>query len=442
MLHYNALPPREGIVTDKDILTMSRREVMRLHLLHQALEKKLTQKEAADLMELSERQVRRLLQRVRRDGESGICHRARGQPSNHRLPPPLKARALVLFQQQYRDFNLVHATEKLAECHGIPLHAETLRLWLRAAGLPYKHRQARAHRRWRARKAHRGELLQFDGSHHDWFEGRGPRCVFLGAIDDATNTVLGRFYEYEGTWPALDCLQRYIRRYGIPQAIYLDRHTTYKSPAPPTLDEQLRDAVPLSQVEQSLAALGIRVIHAHSPQAKGRVERLFQTLQDRLVRELRLRGISSVAAANAFLRTYLPAHNRRFRQPPAAPADLHRPAPPRRALDQIFCIRTPRRVRPDFTVVHAGQRYQIDQATRAQQITVEERLDGTLRLVYRGQPLRYHPLPRRFSPAPAPPPPPVPRQPAWRPPPEHPWRRRLLPKRPIGEGLTVARADP
>ncbi len=429
-------------MTDKDMLTMSRREAMRLHLLHQALERKLTQHEAAQLMQLSERQVRRLLQRVRRDGDGGICHRARGRASNHRLPPQLKARVLMLFQKEYRDFNLVHATEKLAECHGITLHAETLRLWLRAAGLAYKQRKARAHRRWRERKAHRGELLQFDGSHHDWFEGRGPRCVFLGAIDDATNTVLGRFYAYEGTWPAMDCLQRYIRRYGIPQAIYLDRHTTYKSPAPPTLEEQLRDEAPRSHVEKSLAALGITVIHAHSPQAKGRVERLFQTLQDRLVRELRLRGIQSVAEANAFLQAYLPAHNRRFCQPPAAPADLHRPAPPRRTLDQIFCLRTPRTVRPDFTVVHDGTRYQIDQPTRAKQVRVEERLDGTLQLLYRGQPLPYHSLPPPLAAAPTPQPPRVPRRPTWTPPPEHPWRRRLLRKRPRGEGLIAARPVP
>jgi transposase len=430
MPSYNARPEREGIVADKDMLTMSRREAMRLHILHQALERKVTQREAARLMSLSDRQVRRLLQRVRREGDAGICHRARDQASNHRIAPPVKARALALFRHRYSDFNLVHATEKLAACHGITLHAETLRLWVRAAGLPYQRRKARTHRRWRERKAHRGELLQFDGSHHDWFEGRGPRCVFLGAIDDATSTVAGRFYDYEGTWPAMDSLKRYIRRYGIPQAIYLDKHTTYKSGAPPTLDEQLRDQPPLSQVEQSLAALGITVIHANSPQAKGRVERLFKTLQDRLVRELRLRGIQSVADANVFLRRYLPEHNRRFCQPAASPADLHRPAPPSRELDRVFCIRTARTVKRDFTVAHNGKLYQIEQATRAQKVTVEERLDGTLHLLYHGKELRYRSIARR----------PPPGRPAVAPrrqtthsrlpPLDHPWRRRLFPKRP------------
>ena len=434
MPSYTARPEREGMVADKDMLTMSRREAMRLHILHQALERKVTQQEAARLMGLSARQVRRLIRRVRREGDPGICHRARGKASNRRIPLPVKARVLALVRKQYSDFNLVHATEKLAERDGIALHAETLRLWVRAAGLPYKQRKARAHRRWRERKAHRGELLQFDGSHHDWLEGRGPRCVFLGAIDDATNTILGRFYAYEGTWPAMDSLQRYIRRYGIPQAIYLDKHSTYKTAAAPTLEEQLRDEEPLSHVEKSLAALGIEVIHANSPQAKGRVERLFKTLQDRLVREMRLRGIQSVAEANAFLRRYLPEHNRRFRQPAASPADLHRPAPPRRALARVFCIRTERTVKRDFTIAHESKLYQLEQATRARKVTVEEWLDGALHLTYRGADLRYHPIPRRPS-SDTPPLPPRrhPNQSLWIPPVDHPWRKRVLPKRPTRE---------
>jgi transposase len=416
-------------VADKDMITMSRREARRLHILHQALERKLTQQEAAGLIGLSDRQVRRLIQRLRAAGEEGICHRARGRPSNHRIPDRVKARALRLFRDQYRDFNLTHATEKLGERHGLTLHAETLRLWLNAAGIPYKRRKARKHRQWRERKAHRGELVQIDGSHHDWFEGRGPTCVFLGAIDDATNTVAGRFYDYEGTWPALDSLQRYIRQYGIPQSVYLDKHTTYKSGAAPTIDEQLSDQKPMSQFERSLAELGIDVIHANSPQAKGRVERLFKTLQDRLVREMRLRGIQSVAAANAFLQHYLPQYNRRFSQGAASAADLHRPAPARRELDRVLCIKAERTVKNDFTIVHHGALYQLDQPTRARTVTVEERLDGTLHLTYKGQGLRYRAIPAR-RPKEAPEPPrALPAKKPWTPPTDHPWRRLLLPKR-------------
>lgn len=413
----------------EDRITMSRREATRLHILHQAIEKRMTQGEAADLVGLSDRQVRRLVKRLRAEGEAGICHRARGKASNHRIPKRVKARALTLFQAQYRDFNLAHATEKLGEVHGITLHAETLRLWLNAAGIPYKQRRARKHRQWRERKAHCGELVQLDGSHHDWFEGRGPTCVFMGYIDDATNTVFGRFYDYEGTWPALDSLQRYIRQYGLPQSLYLDKHTTYKAWAQPTVAEQLADQKPLSQVERSLAELGIDVIHANSPQAKGRVERLFKTLQDRLVRELRLLGIKSVAAANAFLASYLPQYNRRFARPAAAPADLHRPAPSSRELDRSLCTKEERTVKNDFTIAHHGTLYQLAQATRAKRVTVEERLDGTLHITYRGQELRYRAIPARPpKDAPAPPRALHVKTP-WTPPADHPWRRLLLPKR-------------
>jgi transposase len=416
-------------VADKDMITMSRREATRLHVLHQALEKKMTQREAAGLVGLSDRQVRRLLQRIRTEGDGGICHRSRGKASHHRLSPQLRDRALTLFQREYSDFNLVHATEKLGEVAGIALHAETLRLWLRAAGIPYKRRKAKRHRQWRERRAHCGELVQLDGSHHDWFEGRGPTCVFMGYIDDATSTVFGRFYDYEGTRPALDSLKRYIRRYGIPQSLYLDKHTTYKSWAEPTLDEQLADRQPRSQFEQRVAVLGIDVIHANSPQAKGRVERLFKTLQDRLVRELRLAGITSVAEANVFLQRYWPQYNRRFRRPAASPADLHRPAPPSRTLDRLLCIQTERTVRNDFTIAHHGTLYQLDQATRAKKVTVEERLDGSLHLTYHGQGLRYRAIPTRPSNATPDPPRRLHARQPWIPPADHPWRTPFRPKR-------------
>jgi transposase len=425
-------------VADKDMLTMSRREAKRLHILQQTLEQKLTQREAAGLMGLSDRQVRRLLQRLQAEGEPGICHRARGRPSNHRIPPRVKAQALRLFRATYRDFNLTHASEKLREVHGLPIHAETLRLWLNTAGLPYKKRRARKHRQWRERKAHRGALVQIDGSHHAWFEGRGPACVFMGYIDDATNTVYGRFYAYEGTWPAMDSLKRYLRQYGVPQSVYLDKHTTYKSPAAPTIAEQLRDEPPLSQFERSLAELGIEVIHANSLQAKGRVERLFKTLQDRLVREMRLAGICSVAEANAFLAHYLPQYNRRFRKVPAATADLHRPAPTSRALDRVLCLKTERTVKNDFTIAHHTTLYQLEQPTRARTVTVEERLDGTLHLTYKGQELRYHAVAaRRPTAAPV-------RSRAlrstqrWTPPPDHPWRKRRVLPQPRTQDQSIA----
>lgn len=416
-------------MAEKDMITMSREEARRLHIIHQALSKKISQTEAASLINLSDRQIRRMIKRIRKEGDEGICHRSRGTTSNHRIPKRIKEKTLNLFRKQYNDFNLVHATEKLYEVHGITINDETLRLWLNEAEIPYKKRKVKKHRQRRERRAHFGELVQIDGSHHDWFEGRGPISVFMGYIDDATNTVHGRFYDYEGTMPAMDSMKRYIKRYGIPQSVYLDKHTTYKSWAEPTIEEQLNDQRPMSHFEKSLDELEIEVIHANSPQAKGRVERLFKTLQDRLVREMRLAGIKSVTEANEFLTTYLPKYNRKFKKQAASDADLHRTAPHSRELDRILSVREERTVRNDFTIAHNGMLYQIEQATRARKVIVEERLDGTLHITYNGQDLRFRKITK------------MPtkdtseallllqeKQP-WMPPVDHPWRNIFLTKR-------------
>ena len=413
-------------MADKDMITMSRRESKRLHIIHQALDRKITQVAAASVLGLSDRQLRRLIKRVRAEGDDGISHRSRGRASNHRISRKIKGRALKLFREEYADFNLAHATEKLLDIHRIAISDETLRLWLNEAAIPYKKRRVKKHRQRRERKACLGELVQIDGSHHDWFEGRGPYCVFMGYIDDATGTVYGRFYDYEGTMPAMDSMKRYIRQYGIPQGVYLDKHTTYKSWAKATIDEQLSDRKPMSHFEKSLAALEVEVIHANSPQAKGRVERLFKTLQDRLVREMRLLGIRSVDEANAFLETYLPKHNKRFQKQARLAADLHRPALHARELDRIFCLREERTVKNDFTIAYDGKLYQIEQLTRAKKVTVEERLDGSLHITYKGRDLRYRMIAER-------PPREKPvtqailkaREP-WAPAADHPWKKRLV----------------
>lgn len=254
----------------------------------------------------------------------------------------------------------------------------------------------------------------------------GAVCVFMGYIDDATNTVYGRFYDYEGTMPAMDSMKRYIKRYGVPKSVYLDKHTTYKSWARPTIEEELADQKPMSHFEKSLAALEIEVIHANSPQAKGRVERLFKTLQDRMVREMRLLGIKSVEEANEFLTSYLPKYNRRFQKEAASAANLHRPAPHARELDPIFSIKDERVVKNDFTIAHNGTIYQIEQATRAKKVTVEERLDGTLHITYKGQELRYRKIVkksvRKMDESPAL----LRERKPWTPPRDHPWKRILL----------------
>ncbi|MDP3091982.1 MAG: helix-turn-helix domain-containing protein [Nitrospira sp.] len=192
----------------EETVRMSVQELKRVHVIRQAMNKALRQREAGEVLGLTARQIRRLIQRVRAEGDAGLVHRSRGTPSNRRYRPALKARVLRLYAKHYRDFGPTLAAEQLAERHGIMLSAETLRQWLRARGIAHFTRRKRPHRAWRARKAHVGELVQLDGSHHDWFEGRGLRCVLMAYIDDASSRVCARFYEYEGTIPAMDSFER------------------------------------------------------------------------------------------------------------------------------------------------------------------------------------------------------------------------------------------
>ncbi len=412
----------------EDGVMMSGKELRRVHVIRQVMEKKLTQVEAGALVGLTTRQIRRLIQRVRQEGDRGLVHRGRGQPSNRRMTARHKAQVLRLYGLHYRDFGPTLAVEKLAERHGITLSDETLRRWLRASGIAHFTRRKRPHRAWRARKPHVGELVQLDGSHHDWFEGRGPRCVLMAYIDDASSRVYARFYAYEGTIPALDSFQRYVRRHGIPLALYTDKHSTYQVSAAPTREDQLAGVAPMSQFGRALGELGVELIPAHSPQAKGRIERLFGTFQDRLIKELRLAGASTLDEANRFLEAYLPRYNQRFTVPPAHAADLHRPKPAGGELDRILCIKMFRCLRKDFTIVHHGRLYQIHDTLRATHVWLEERVDGTLRITHQGRPLHFHAIaarPRKATPVT---PTSLPRSPVI-PRPDHPWRRRVLPDR-------------
>jgi transposase len=410
---------------------MSVRELKRVHVIRQVIDHGLRQRAAGELLGLTTRQVRRLIQRVRVGGDAALRHQSRGRPSNRRYPPALKAQVLRLYRQHYGDFGPTLAVEKFAERQGLRLSAETLRGWLRAQGVEHFRRRPRPHRAWRARKPHVGALLQMDGSHHAWFEARGPVCVLLAYIDDASSRVAARFYAYEGTVPALDSFRRYVERAGLPQAVYADKHTTYRAPGEPTLEEQLAGVPRQSQFQRALAELGVELIHAHSPQAKGRVERLFKTLQDRLVKELRLANIATIEAANQWLATWLPSYNRRFTVLPAHPADVHRPSPGSRALDRILCVKTTRTVRRDWTVAHHGHLYQLETSVRATQVVVEERLDGRRRITYQGHPLRYHVITARPVRVVTASPFMRPRRPV-KPKPTHPWQRRLLRECPVG----------
>ena len=372
-----------------DVIMFRQEELKRLHVIRKILEKVLKQVAAAKILSLSYRQLQRCVQRVKVEGDRGIIHRSRGKVSNRRLADRVKERVIKLYRKSYKGFGPTLAVEKLCERHGLKVSDETLRKWLLQSGDWKKVRRKRVHRQWRERKEHLGEMVQMDGSHHDWFEGRGLACVLMGYIDDATGEAFGRFYEYEGTMPAMDSFRRYIQRLGIPLSVYLDKHTTYRSPAKPSIEEELQGIEPLSEFERALKELGVAVIHAHSAQAKGRIERLFGTLQDRVVKEMRLRGIKSIEEANGFLEGYWPIYNRKFAVGAREEGDLHRSLPRGLHLDHILCMKASRALRNDFTVAYNKKLYQIEDPIRATQVQVHERLDGSIVLLSKDRSLKY-----------------------------------------------------
>ena len=345
--------------------------------------------------------------------------------------------------RQYRDFGPTLATEKLAERDGLRVSRETLRGWMMAEGLWTPRRPRREVHLWRPRRPSFGEPAR--AGEHAWFEGRGDaEPVLVKMIDDATSRTRLRFFPADTTEANLDLLGRWVRRWGRPGAIYADRDSIFKVNRPPSVEETLEGRQAVTQFGRALRELGIDYIPAGSPQAKGRVERSFQTDQDRLVKELRLRDISDIPSANAYLEAeYVPMLNRRFTAPASSSVDAHRPAKGY-CLAAILSIQTVRTVANDYTVRHAGRRYQIERRSiagglRGSKVIVEERLDGALRLRFRGRYLRWHEVAsaasnpptrqrRRGAGASTPPPvapAPAPRRPAA----DHPWRQPFQKKR-------------
>lgn len=405
----------------KDIIMISHQELKRLHIIHKVLEKKLKQVESAEILSLSTRHIGRIVKRVMLEGDGGIKHRARGRPSNSKLSQKLKDGVIKLYREKYKGFGPTLAVEKLFEINKIKISDETLRNWLVESGDWKRIRNVRQHRQWRERKHYFGQMIQVDGSHHDWFESRGERAVFIGYIDDATGNVFGKFYEYEGTIPFMDSFRRYIRKYGIPISVYFDKHTTYKSNAKPSIEDELKGVEPLSEVERALKELGVETIHANSPQAKGRVERLFRTLQDRLIKEMRLRGIKDVDGANKFLAEYLPMHNKRFTVEPQEKDNIHRPVPKGLNLDKILCIKEERVLRNDFTVAYDNKLYQVEDKVNGKKVVVEIRINGSMAITHKGNDLKFKEiksLPKKECKQPF-----IPTAPKiYRPPADHPWR--------------------
>jgi len=375
-----------------DRIAMSQRERDRLKVMSSVLEGKRTQREAARLMRLSERQVRRMQRKLQAEGDRAIVHKLRGRPSNRRIDPAHRQAVLRHYRAELMDFGPTFAAEKLGQM-GFSVAVGTLRQWLVAEGLWKGRRKRDKHRRRRERRPCRGELIQADGSHHDWLEGRGPRMALLVMIDDASSQVLARFYPAETTRAYMDLMGRYLRKHGRMVAMYVDGHGIFRAE-----DRHPDDPQPLlTQFGRALEELDIELIPAGSPQAKGRVERFNGTAQDRLVKELRLAGASTLQEANRVLeKAFLPWFRRHCTVRPKSPNDAHRPLHPSMNLEAILSIQERRKVTNDYTIRFQNRIYQILPppwpGLRGGRVTVEQRLDGSLHVRFKARYLSYEVL--------------------------------------------------
>lgn len=396
---------------------MSVKERVRLDALARVKRGEATVVEAAGLMGLSLRQARRVWKRFEVEGDAGLVHKLRGRGSNRRLPREVRDRAVKLHQERYADFGPTLACEKLAE-QGLILSPDTLAALLKERGLWVRRRRRGRHRRRRERRSCFGSMVQMDGSHHDWFEGRGSRCVLMVMVDDATSRTLAWFYPAETTEAAFDLFGRWVKRYGIPRSVYADRHSIYRDedhPEKPT------------QFGRAMKDLGVELIQAHSPQAKGRVERMNGTLQDRLVKEMRLRNINSITQANDYLEAkFVEELNSRYAVKAARDQDLHRPVDAGVVLGEVLCVAEQRVVGNDWCVRWRSRWLQIE-ARRAglnlpgRKVVVKQRSDGVLVVLRGEQRLTFTEL--HAKPAQVKPKKPVVNNRRYKPAAAHPWNR-------------------
>ena len=371
------------------LLTM--KDQQRIEVVQALMDNRLTVAQAAQVLGRSERQVWRLLARARADGLAGLLHAGRGREPVNKSDQRLWQRVLKLAGEKYQGVNDRHLRELLAREHCIEVSRESLRKRLRGAGIaPKRSRRQRKYRARRERRAAAGMLLQIDASPHDWLEGRGPYLTLVGGIDDATNRAWVRFSEAETTWAYLLLMREVASSAGLPLALYSDRHDIFHARREPTIIEQLSNARPLTQFGRAMEELGIHISKAYSPQAKGRIERLWGVLQDRLVVELRLAGASTLAEANRLLDRYLPSHNRRFAVVPREQVAVWRAAPDVRHLDRILCLKEQRVVGRDHVVSFEGLALQVPPSRKffslaGRRVDVLQLRDHSIELHHAGQ---------------------------------------------------------
>jgi hypothetical protein len=363
-----------------ETVTMSYEELDRVSVIERVIEKRLTQREAGRMLGLTTRQVRRLRRAYGRDGPGGLVSKHRGRPSNRRLPAGLRREALATVRSRYEDFGPTLAHEKLTEWHGLPLSVETLRHWMTEDGLwtPRARREPRIQQP-RRRRPCRGELIQIDGSDHEWFEERAARCTLLVFVDDATSALMELlFCESESAFSYFRAMRSYLEQHGKPVALYSDKAGVFR-----VNRKEPHGGAGVTQFSRALSSLNIDILCANTPAAKGRVERAHLTLQDRLVKELRLRRISDVEAANAFAPEFIADYNRRFARAPRSEHDVHRPLQPSDDLARIFSWQETRLVSKSLTLNYKRVLYVLDptdtaRAARRKRVSIEEQEDGSL----------------------------------------------------------------
>lgn len=373
------------------LVTMSERDLQRIEVLSKVSAGRMTMVSAAHVLDLSERQVRRLLERMQTGGAASIRHRAIGRPSNNRITDGVRDYAVTLVRERYADFGPTLAAEKLAECDGLCVSRETLRRWMVDAGIWLSRKQRRRFHQPRIRRKAYGELVQIDGSEHRWFEDRGPPCSLLVFVDDATGRLMQlRFVRSESAFTYFEALEHYLKHHGAPFAFYSDKHAVFR-----VAKKDARGGQGMTQFGRALCELNIEILCANSSQAKGRVERMNRTLQDRLVKELRLAGIDNMEAGNAFLPGFMEDYNTRFAITPARPDDLHRPmnlTPDR--LAEILCKREQRYVGAQLTFSFERQRIMLEETdiTRGlvgRYVETYAYADGRLDVRWKGHSLPY-----------------------------------------------------
>lgn len=416
---------------------MSLKERQRLLVLSRVRDQGMSIKKAAKTLAISYRQAKRIYKRFCEEGDAGLVHRGRGRASGRGFSPDTKQSVIELYRTKYEGFGPTLAAEKLSEEEGLLLNHETLRRWLIAGGLWQRRRKRSTHRQRRTPKAHFGELVQMDGSPHRWFEDRADECCLMNMVDDATGTTLSLMSEAETTEISMRLLWAWIDKYGIPEALYVDHNSVFVTNREPMIEEQLRGEVAVTQFGRACDKLGIRIICANSPQAKGRVERNHGVYQDRLVKEFRLKGVNTIDEANEYLRKgFVDKLNAKFAKTPASPVNRHLGVGKKTDLAAVMSFEYPRTIDNDYTVRFEGRLFQITKQSALPpakgKLTLQKRLDGTIHLIFQDRKLEFVEIDKQAQPQPVIEEKRPRKSTAHTPPPDHPWRSKKRVEQLIG----------